>query len=339
MSAFKRFACAAALLPLMACASAEFRPRAIANAFEMRGDADAALAQARFNFDAGNYALAISGFRNALRREPANAEAYIGLSQSYDRLGRFDLAQRYYQEGLALSPDDPNLRRSYAAALRARNMEAQARAIEESRQARAENAEPTPSMASASITIELPDLPVEPPALPASEPVPRLERLSRGEVALVTVERPAAPVRHAPARAAEAASAQRLPARLVRGERQQLVFDFAPAPAAAPPSPRQANADIRVLNAVGRRGQAGRMGQHVRALGWDRVSVGDASVRRLQSRIVGTPGSAGEARRLSESLPFRPPVILSANARHLFLVLGRDALPFDDRLRADVNGS
>lgn len=340
MGAFKRFACAAALIPLMACAGAEFRPRAIANVFEMRGDADAALSQARFQFNAANYALAISGFRHALRENPTSVEAYIGLSQSYDRLGRFDLARRYYEEGLALSPDDPSLRRSYAAALHARGMETDARTLEATQEQHVGSTELPPSAASASITIELPDLPPEPSVLIAApaapEPVPRLERLSRSEVALVTFGRPVATATHAPPRSVEVASAQRLPIRLVRSDRRELVWELDPVPA---PRARSASADIRVLNAVGRRGQAGRMGQHVRTLGWDRVTVGDASVRRLRSRIVGTPGSADEARRLSETLPFRPAVILSSNAGHLYLVLGRDAIPFDERLRERAGGS
>lgn len=336
MRLFARIACGASLIPLMACASAEFRPRAVANAFVMQGDADAALADARFQFDAANYGLAISGYRRALREAPANIEAYIGLSQSYDRLGRFDLARRYYEEGLALAPDDPSLRRSYAAALRARGMEADARALEDAPVHHADAADSMPTTHTASFTIELPDPPPLDMAAPApvqAEVVPRLERVSQAEVTLVTVQRPPgptpAPAPRAAPREARAVPAQSLPIRLVRNTGRELVWELDP----APPQPvRETSASVRVLNAVGRRGQAGRMRSHVRTLGWAQVSVGDASVRRIRSRIVCTPREAAEARRLAEALPFRPAVVISPSARHLFLVLGRDATPFDDRL-------
>jgi Flp pilus assembly protein TadD len=49
-------------------------------------------------FRAGNYALAEQHFRKAVEQHPNDAEAWVGLAASYDRLRRFDLADRAYKE-------------------------------------------------------------------------------------------------------------------------------------------------------------------------------------------------------------------------------------------------
>jgi tetratricopeptide (TPR) repeat protein len=40
----------------------------------------------------GNFGIAQQYFRDAVEKAPKNASAWIGLAASYDRLGRFDLA-------------------------------------------------------------------------------------------------------------------------------------------------------------------------------------------------------------------------------------------------------
>ncbi|HEV7252135.1 MAG TPA: tetratricopeptide repeat protein [Mesorhizobium sp.] len=49
-------------------------------------------------FRGGNYGLAEKHFRKATELKPDDAEAWMGLAAAYDRLGRFDLADRAYQE-------------------------------------------------------------------------------------------------------------------------------------------------------------------------------------------------------------------------------------------------
>lgn len=51
----------------------------------------------RAQFLGGNYGLAEKHFRRATELTPDDAEAWMGLAASYDRLGRFDLADRAYQ--------------------------------------------------------------------------------------------------------------------------------------------------------------------------------------------------------------------------------------------------
>jgi Flp pilus assembly protein TadD len=49
-------------------------------------------------FRAGAYGLAERSFRRAVERQPRDFEAWLGLAASYDRLKRFDLADRAYDQ-------------------------------------------------------------------------------------------------------------------------------------------------------------------------------------------------------------------------------------------------
>ena len=53
-------------------------------------------------FNRGNFGIAEQYFRDAVEKAPRDASAWIGLAASYDRLGRFDLADRAYQAAIRL---------------------------------------------------------------------------------------------------------------------------------------------------------------------------------------------------------------------------------------------
>jgi hypothetical protein len=53
-------------------------------------------------FRADNFGLAERSFRVAVQKHPRDAEAWVGLAASYDRLRRFDLADRAYAEAVRL---------------------------------------------------------------------------------------------------------------------------------------------------------------------------------------------------------------------------------------------
>jgi tetratricopeptide (TPR) repeat protein len=53
-------------------------------------------------FRANNFGLAEKSFRTAVQKHPRDAEAWVGLAASYDRLHRFDLADRAYGEAIHL---------------------------------------------------------------------------------------------------------------------------------------------------------------------------------------------------------------------------------------------
>lgn len=55
------------------------------------------------HFDRGNYGLAERYFRDAIEKSPRDADAWIGLAASYDRIRRFDLADRAYHAVIRLS--------------------------------------------------------------------------------------------------------------------------------------------------------------------------------------------------------------------------------------------
>jgi len=53
-------------------------------------------------YRAGNFGLAERYFRRAVEAHPRDAEAWVGLAAAYDRLRRFDLADRAYEQVVAI---------------------------------------------------------------------------------------------------------------------------------------------------------------------------------------------------------------------------------------------
>ncbi len=60
------------------------------------------LSRAKRQYRVGNYGLAEQYFRHAVELHPRDAEAWLGLAASYDRLRRFDLADRAYREAIRI---------------------------------------------------------------------------------------------------------------------------------------------------------------------------------------------------------------------------------------------
>lgn len=58
--------------------------------------ADRALREARGHFRNNDFGHSAALYKRAVELDPKDAEGYIGLSASYDRLGRFDLSDRVY---------------------------------------------------------------------------------------------------------------------------------------------------------------------------------------------------------------------------------------------------
>ena len=54
------------------------------------------------HFQAGNFGLAIQHFQTATARDPRSVESWNGLAAGYDKVGRFDLAERYYKRALVI---------------------------------------------------------------------------------------------------------------------------------------------------------------------------------------------------------------------------------------------
>lgn len=60
------------------------------------------LSLAKQYFRQENFGLAEHYFRRAVERHPRDAEAWLGLAAAYDRLRRFDLADRAYGQAIAI---------------------------------------------------------------------------------------------------------------------------------------------------------------------------------------------------------------------------------------------
>ena len=84
---------------------AELNIRAV-DSEQLTDDETNPLAEGRAKLALGQNGLAISAFRAALREQPESADAYNGLGIAYDRIGRKDLAQRYFELAVAGAPDN-----------------------------------------------------------------------------------------------------------------------------------------------------------------------------------------------------------------------------------------
>ena len=63
---------------------------------------DEALKQAIEHFNRGHFGVAAKYFEDAVAKAPRDATAWVGLAASYDRIGRFDLADRSYRQAIKL---------------------------------------------------------------------------------------------------------------------------------------------------------------------------------------------------------------------------------------------
>jgi Flp pilus assembly protein TadD len=67
------------------------------------------LEKAKQNFRDGNYGLAERFYRQSIEEQPKNVEAWLGLAASYDRLKRFDLADKAYDALIKLVGHTPTV--------------------------------------------------------------------------------------------------------------------------------------------------------------------------------------------------------------------------------------
>jgi Flp pilus assembly protein TadD len=86
--------------------AAEAQPEAAAKGASKRPsgkNAEDELALGKKHFDAGNFTLAERHFRRAVELHPRDLEAWLGLAASYDRLRRFELADRAYDQAVKIA--------------------------------------------------------------------------------------------------------------------------------------------------------------------------------------------------------------------------------------------
>lgn len=172
--------------------------------------------------------------------------------------------------------------------------------------------------AAASVTVALPPArpvqapvaPAEPPRAPLrlpdalvdmrSEPSPHLERISLGEVALITSARPTVWRRQLGGQTAQSTTVRWVPLR----------------EASARPT-------IRLLNAARAQGLAARTRSYLLDRGWRKIAIGDASATRATSVVYYPAHRQATARSLAAQFGFR--ATEATNGNELIVLLGRDA--------------
>lgn len=251
----------------------------------------------------GQYGLALAAYRRVLRLDPANSQAMEGLAISYELLGRADLADRYYQEALALSPRNPRIYQNFAAFLHTQKRHADADRLV------------------ADMRIAIPDAPVE--AVPAA----------------VAGTAQATPVENEPVDVATVPPEPDV--RLIRqSDRATLVVTMPPAaavPAVKAPAEIAAAPDgirpPRVVNAIGRRGVARQTAALLARHGFAGVEIGDAAFKLKRSRILVPLHKRELGEHLSRSLPFKARIEESARVDRAQILIGGDALSALTRIR------
>jgi Flp pilus assembly protein TadD len=76
---------------------------------ETRDISAADLTAGKAQFRSANYGLAEQHFRKAVELRADNAEAWMGLAASYDQLGRFDFADRAYEQLVNVAGRQPQI--------------------------------------------------------------------------------------------------------------------------------------------------------------------------------------------------------------------------------------
>jgi Flp pilus assembly protein TadD len=60
-------------------------------------------------YHSGHFGIAEKHFRRAVEQSPRDAEAWVGLAACYDRLKRFDLADRAYAQAIGILGETPEI--------------------------------------------------------------------------------------------------------------------------------------------------------------------------------------------------------------------------------------
>ena len=301
------FLMAAAALGLTSCGGGNLEVRSILRPIaEGRKSADFRLAEGNAQLALGNVALALESYRKALREEPASVEAMVGLATCYDRMGRGDLSRRHYEMALAAAPRDMDLYGAFAESLDSHGQRTEAARVRSELAARVVAPEAPrdvpgsvpvlPPPPAPSVTVALAPTRSAPVAVVVPAAGARLERMSMGEVALVTRA-------HSPWKAAT-----------VSRHARSTTIQFQRLP----------EAKVTLLNAARVRGLAARTRTYLAGRGFAAARIGDAPTVRQHSAILFGAADRSRAERLAAQFGFalqRQP----EGKRGVTILLGRDA--------------
>ncbi len=308
----------------------EIRP-ARTGAVAQEETASAHFLQAQGQMALGNVALALEGFRKAIRLDPAHANAMLGIAACYESMGRMDVASVYFEKALAVAPGDRRVYALFADALERNNM------IDEANRLRTESAArdagenqrsgngqpPVPKLGETAARMKLAEV-MDPAAKGAPDqnvsiaPVTpvrtgvgfaqwrangaRIERLSLHEVALRTsTSSPMPEIASISSRALQKAQS-------AAGKRQA----------------QPAKVRLTVLNAARIAGLAARTRHRLGDARWGEILIGDAPSVLRRTEIRYAADRHGEARWLSATLGV-PSKLAQLPKGSIALWLGRDA--------------
>jgi hypothetical protein len=299
----------ASAIAITSCSDSAIEVRSIKqNLAEGRQPANSRVAEGNGQLALGNVGLAIEAYRKALREQPDNVEAMIGLATCYDRMGRSDLSRRHYEMALAVEPANTDVYSHFAQSLDDQGQRDEAARVKAELAARVVAPEAArevpgsvpvlPPPPAQSVTVAL----APPRSLPVAVERPagngvRLERISLREVALVTrTERP------------------QWDARTVARTATSTTIRFERKPQAA----------VTLLNAARIQGLAARTRAYLTGRGFGAVLIGDAPAVRRQSAILYSQADTPRAERLAAQFGFALEKREGAKAG-VTILLGRDA--------------
>lgn len=315
----------AAILALAGCASngakLEIRPSPGYSALAQK-PASARIADGRAQLALGNVALALELFRKAERDSPGTVQALVGISQCYDRMGRYDLASKNLETALAREPHNPGLLKLLAAsfALQGKHEEADA--------ARSQSDALAAAPRAGSVTVRLP--PARVAQIAETNPPPT--ELVSPPARSLTVPRPKAQQARSLGTNALVSPASLPPVRLERVSSVETVLvTSGRAPWArltsaqsAHSKPLNRGASVRLLNAARHHGLAARTRISLRRRGWENIAIGDALQTRERSLILYSADNQPLAKRLATQFGFA--LAREPRPGRVTVLLGRDAV-------------
>ena len=275
---------------------------------EGRQPANSRVAEGNAQLALGNVGLAIEAYRKALREQPDNVDAMMGLATCYDRMGRSDLSRRHYEMALAVEPANTEVYSQLAQSLDSQGQSDEAARVKAELAARVVAPEASrevpgsvpvlPPPPAQSVTVAL----APPRSLPVAVERPagygvRLERISLREVALVSRTEP--PVWEAKTVTRTATSTT-------------IRFDKKPQTA------------VTLLNAARVQGLAARTRAYLSGRGFAGARIGDAPAVRRQSAILYTQADAIRAERIAAQFGFKLER-QDGTKSGVTILLGRDA--------------
>jgi tetratricopeptide (TPR) repeat protein len=289
----------------------------------------------KWHLAAGNIALALDSFRKELRENPNSINARNGLAVAYDRLGRFDLSRRYYEEALALQPDNKIILSNlgYSLVIQGKKQEAETvlAAAEKSLPATPVDqvaAMPVDQVSTAPVE-KTTAAPVETITAAPVDPIIRNNKIMASNL-------PEPPQQFS--RVEFDSKIQKHPDQWLERTSPHtvqlitLATNATPRPWLTDVTREKKTPSVLVLNAARKQGIAARFKADISRQGWVNGGIGDSISRSAKSKLFYDPALHQDALKLAWSLSFLPVMQPKPGVKGLVLYIGRDAIGLDHRL-------